>query len=135
LNARPERRRWYREFTGGLREPSWPGLSVEDIEIRRNSILAAVSAQPSVKPMQRRDTSWRRIAAATVAVAFAGVIASGVYWGSSRQSPDVFREYAAATGQQAAIHLADGSDIILAPQSVLRVPADFGVSSRTVVLH
>jgi ferric-dicitrate binding protein FerR (iron transport regulator) len=44
------------------------------------------------------------------------------------------REYATGTGQRAAIVLADGSRVTLAPQSRLRVGADFGARTRTVSL-
>jgi transmembrane sensor len=44
------------------------------------------------------------------------------------------REYATGRGQRATLQLPDGSRLIVAPQSRLRIPADFGQGAREVSL-
>jgi transmembrane sensor len=45
------------------------------------------------------------------------------------------RNYATRTGQRDSIMLADGSRVILGPDSRLTVPADYGTDARSIELH
>lgn len=45
------------------------------------------------------------------------------------------RQYAASKGQRAELRLADGTRVVLAPDSRLTVPADYDSTSRTVILE
>jgi len=47
---------------------------------------------------------------------------------------DPRRTYTTTTGQRLSFRLPDGSRVTLAPRTILRVPADFGVRTRTVSL-
>lgn len=87
----------------------------------------------------RSDRPWARaagIAATIVIVGTAGLVASHE-WSQktqrTRPAPKM-REYATTRGQLASIYLADGTRVVLAPESRLHVPesiADRSVSSQT----
>jgi transmembrane sensor len=53
---------------------------------------------------------------------------------NSRHVPPPMREYATSRGQRGTIQLPDGSRLLLAPQSRLRIPADFGRGARELFL-
>ena len=80
--------------------------------------------------------SPRLVAAVTMAIA-AGIVAAVVMLNrpSATSSPTGnARVYATATGKRDSVRLADGSRVILGPESRLTVPADFGRSTRAVSL-
>ena len=86
----------------------------------------------------RAPTRWRTITAGGLlaAAAIAGVIFT------MRQSAPVAaptesaaHTYTTRVGQRDSVRLADGSRVLLGPDSRLTVPADYGASSRTVDLH
>jgi transmembrane sensor len=52
----------------------------------------------------------------------------------ARRVPPPMREYATSRGQRGTLQLPDGSRLLLAPQSRLRVPADFGRGARELSL-
>jgi ferric-dicitrate binding protein FerR (iron transport regulator) len=64
-----------------------------------------------------------------MAVGLASVQRLGL-WTPAQQ----FREFASARGSRTTITLRDGSRLVLGPATRLRVPRDFGVSSRDVTL-
>src|SRR5205823_9036692 len=53
---------------------------------------------------------------------------------SLRRAP-AMREFATARGRRAAIELADGTRIVLSVDSKLRVPVDYGRTTRAVYLE
>src|SRR6266478_6130011 len=53
---------------------------------------------------------------------------------NSRRLPPPMREYATSRGQRGTLQLPDGSRLILAPESRLRIPADFGRGARELSL-
>ncbi len=81
---------------------------------------------------QRKPRRWRpALAAAAVLVLLAGGVVA-VMRGSRRAPP--MREYATARGQRITLQLPDGSSLQLAPQSHVRIPAQFGDGVRDVYL-
>jgi ferric-dicitrate binding protein FerR (iron transport regulator) len=81
----------------------------------------------------RRSVVWR-IAGIAAGIA---VIATGslAVWHTGRPAPaQQFREFASAPGSRTTIVLRDGTRLALGPATHLRVPGDFGASSRTVEL-
>jgi transmembrane sensor len=116
---------------------------VRDEEARRGARAAHVahtavgSAQSThaLRPVGRRERSaalWRvgRIAAGIVmAVGALALWRTG--WFAAGQP---FREFTSARGSRTTITLRDGTRLLLGPASSVRVPADFGVSSRAVEL-
>jgi transmembrane sensor len=79
----------------------------------------------------------RRLAAAVMAAIAAGIVAAVVTINrpSAPSSPTGNpRVYSTGTGKRDSVRLADGSRVILGPESRLTVPADFGRSSRAVSL-
>jgi transmembrane sensor len=86
----------------------------------------------------RAPTRWRTITAGGLlaAAAIAGVMFT------MRQSAPITppteraaHTYATRVGQRDSVKLADGSRVLLGPDSRLTVPADYGTSSRTVELR
>ncbi len=74
---------------------------------------------------------WRHVAGtAAIACAAAVIIVVKV----SGRGRTAWHEYATAAGQRESVTLSDGTRFTLAPASRLRVPADFGIRTRTVDL-
>ncbi len=82
----------------------------------------------------------RRRPGRVVVFAFASAVVlsvCGTIWRivTSRPAPQAFREFTTASGNRATITLRDGTRLVLAPATRLRVPSDFGTAAdRTVVL-
>lgn len=133
------------------RDRPWGGEPGWDVDGLVNRIADRTSATPVRSKVQRRapasrlfprsriegaQRSWVRTAgiAATVAiVGTAGLV--GVHeW--SHRAPRVapaprMREFATTRGQIASIYLADGTRVVLAPESRLRVPESIAERNRT----
>src|SRR5262245_503298 len=78
-----------------------------------------------------------RLAAAVVAAIAAGIIATVVVINRPLAKSTATgnpRVYSTAMGKRDSVRLADGSRVILGPESRLTVPADFGRSTRAVSL-
>jgi len=85
----------------------------------------------------RRTSRWATAARWTVAVAFcAAAIVAVVLAGRTRttQAPSWGRTYTTRVGQRATITLDDGTRVVLAPASVLRLATGFGRTTRDVSL-
>jgi len=95
--------------------------------------LDAANARSAVRSVPYSRHVWRVLSGAFVAVALIGL---GLYWSAHPRGHAVpVRTYATGVGQRATIELQDGSRIMLAPQSRLSVPVDFGAATRTVALR
>jgi transmembrane sensor len=80
-----------------------------------------------------RDRRW--IAAPLAAAAVLLLLVGGTLAIlNSRRVPPPMREYATSRGQRSTLQLPDGSRLLLAPQSRLRIPADFGRGARELFL-
>ncbi len=80
-----------------------------------------------------RERRWLAapLAAAAVLLLLAGAT---VAIRNSRRVPPPMREYATSRGQRGTLQLPDGTRLLLAPQSRLRIPADFGRGARELSL-
>ncbi len=85
---------------------------------------------------QRGHGSWagRFVLAAAAAVLIAGVVPVVVHVIGLRATTQPFREFATPAGSRSTVTLRDGTHLVLGPATRLRVPTDFGTSSRTVEL-
>jgi transmembrane sensor len=127
-------------------EAGWARLARNTIDAERNAdrlppplrLTARDPREPS-GPLRALATSWLRVAAAIALVA--GAVAAGLMVRNSKLL--VFsragmkaqvREYVAARGERAELRLPDGTQVVLAPDSRLRVPADFATIDRAVML-
>ncbi len=82
---------------------------------------------------------WMRLAAAIVLVIGAGALWLGrapTWFGTPpRSAVPPMHEYVTARGQRTELRLPDGTRVMLAPDSRLRVPADFDAAGREVALE
>ena len=96
-------------------------------------------ARPAVPRLWTADerTSRRPVWAAARIAAAIVVIAGGalVTWRSGiLTAPQQFREFASAPASRVTVTLRDGTRIVMGPSTHLRVPSDFGASTRAVEL-
>ena len=96
--------------------------------VKRN--LAKREAKPSPR---RPGTGSHGFRIAAVLVLAAG--AAALWRMESVRREPAMREFATARGRRAAIELADGTRIVLSVDSKLRVPADYGRTTRAVYLE
>jgi transmembrane sensor len=98
--------------------------------------LVPVEYGRTLRNMHKPSTRywWQVAAAAALLVVGSGV----VVWKQKRttstaqsSAPVAMREYVAARGQRASIRLADGTRVVLAPDSKLRVPENIGSATPT----
>lgn len=118
-----------------------PGV---DVEAALRNVHARM-AEPTVLPRlglergganRARRSPWIIPALAAAAIVVVAVTVSR----RSSSGPNVAlapaaHTYSTAVGQRDSVLLADGSRIILGPDSRLTVPGDYGTGSRTVELH
>jgi len=143
LDANPQDRELVRELN--------VAASIEPANVDVESALRSVHArfdQPAGEPQLtlergRADSApsprpWRAFVAAIV-LAAAAVIGFVTLRSSSEPeqpgSTTAARVYTTAVGQRDSILLADGSRIILGPDSRLTVPSDYGTSTRSLELQ
>ncbi len=74
--------------------------------------------------------------AATIVLAVGVLLSRGTGgpWSSLLHSSNE-REYATTRGQRAALQLPDGTRLVLAPESRVRIPATFGMEAREITLE
>ena len=118
-------------------------LTPEAIQRARTSVLARVTeehARGSTSNHSRTPVVPRHVAWPWMTVAGAALSLIVAMWWTNRPasrnaSHNVPRvQYATGIGQRATVTLDDGTHVLLAPQSRLRVAADFGGATRTVSL-
>jgi transmembrane sensor len=86
-------------------------------------------------PAGDRGWAWTAARIAAVIAVIATGVASGWWEARGRaSSPQGFREFASAPGSRVTVTLRDGTRLLLGPSTRLRVPGDFGRSTRTVEL-
>ena len=113
-----------------------------DVEAALRTVHARMASGPDRATLTLvRGRSWRgrrTIVGLTAVAAAAGVVALLTV----RRAPDpgqavrpAARTYGTAVGQRDSVTLADGSRVMLGPDSRLTVPADYGVTTRTVALR
>jgi len=113
-------------------------VDVETALVRVHARLRERAAAPQLTLQRGGGTRWSpRLAAAVTAAIAAGIVAAVVM--INRPSPTSSptgnaRVYSTTTGKRDSVRLADGSRVILGPESRLTVPADFGRSTRAVSL-
>lgn len=96
----------------------------------RAESAAPTRALPFAPAKSRRPVIWIAGLAAAAAAAFVAVSRL-----TDRPAPaGEARTYATGVGQRDSVRLADGSQVILGPQSRLEVPGEFGRATRTVAL-
>ena len=104
----------------------------------RGSALAASERAvvfPPHWPRVGESRTWTRMVGGIAAglVLTAGAFAAGRLV-SRRSSVQPFREFVSRAGSRTTVVLRDGTQLVLGPGTLLRVPADFGQSTRTVEL-
>jgi transmembrane sensor len=119
---------------------SEPGV-VRDVAGERAAPFDATRTQRNLflpRPLLRRDKNGRPIFN-SIAVAFCAVVMTviglSLRSSSPRSAEDSAAEYVTGMGEQRALTLLDGSQIRLAPKTVLRVDAGFGAGSRSISLQ
>jgi transmembrane sensor len=121
--------------------------TIEQADVDVEAALASVharmatgeTARTRVLPMPARRPIWQPIGiiGLLAAAAVVGVIVTR----QSRTAPDdgaqaaLARTYTTGVGQRDSVRLADGTRVVLGPDSRLTVPADYGTSRRSVELR
>ena len=143
--AHPEQQLRYRRFHRALTgEPLWTDLSAKDVGRITSSIFQNAGLRREEKSAPARihpsaGGTAGRAAGRTVGligVAAAALLMVGLSWATLRDrfhapAPSE-HTYVTGIGQRYTFALADGSRVTLAPQTTVRVPATFGVSTRTI---
>ena len=134
------------DVTGKLSSATPPGLDVEAalrrVHDRRNadqvvSIDSQRAARRASQPVPARR--WQRVAtlaAASIVLA----VGARMVWHSARDtgytpSSSATQTYATAVGQRDSVRLPDGTRVVLAPESEMRVAAGYGGDVREVELR
>lgn len=116
-----------------------PDVDVEAALQRVHARMNETSAAPRLTLEHGGAPRWSpRFAAAVVTAIAAGIVAAIVTINRPSTKPSSAgdpRVYSTGTGKRDSIRLADGSRVILGPESRLTVPADFGGSTRAVSLE
>jgi len=118
---------------GELTPPIEASVALTDVWARADAADAqAAVTRTAVHAPPHTSSRWLR------AVAAAAIVAVGLAGREIlRRTPsatDAVRTYHTTTGQRATIRLADGSEVILAPQTMLTVMESFGRGTRDVSL-
>jgi transmembrane sensor len=121
-------------------ESMWAKVRPDARETRPVPVRPASPRIVTAKPRHTR-TQWIRFATAAAAagvVVVAGITQREKLGLSSRtvtaQAPPPMHEYVTRRGERATIQLSDGSQLVLAAESRLRIPSDFGDKKRELFL-
>ncbi len=115
----------------------WAAMRLRGEGAARESAAAARLARRwPAATRQRGRGSWtgRFVLAAAAAVLTVGVVPVVVHVMGRGATTQPFREFATPAGSRSTMTLRDGTRLVLGPATRLRVPADFGLSGRTVEL-
>jgi transmembrane sensor len=106
----------------------------------RRAVAARRTAPPAELRARSGGRGWLRAALRIAAVLVVG-IGGGLLWraapwhGSAASARVAMREFSAERGERAIVRLSDSTRIVLAAESRLWVPSDFGVHARSVRLE
>jgi transmembrane sensor len=137
LDAHPEEKALVSELNSTAELSAAADVDVEAALVKVHRRMAASSPAPRLS--LSRGSGWRRsytirslglLAAAAAFVAFVTLRSPSAPAGP----PPSGHTFATTTGQRDSVQLADGSHVILGPESRLTVPGDFGTSARAVEL-
>jgi transmembrane sensor len=95
----------------------------------------ASSARPFGRELVGRRRPWTIVAAAAAAAVIAAVAFRLGKLPTSHSQPPAPHVYATASGQRAELRLPDGTHVLVAPESHVRVAADFGKERRDVYVE
>jgi transmembrane sensor len=120
--------------------------TIEPADVDVEAALARVHArmsegsQPRVLPMPAaRRSLWQPLG--VVGLLAAAAVVGIVVTRQARKAPDqgaqatLARTYTTGVGQRDSVRLADGTRVVLGPDSRLTVPADYGMNGRSVELR
>jgi transmembrane sensor len=150
LSASPELRAQIDELRHALAEsPKIEPRSLSELRFRAAAIrrladdhhstrVRAIGRWPATGVSQA-STNWRSAPAALAAVAVVAVVAmvGASLWRfgvPQQRPPQQFREFTTTAGNRASVVLRDGTRLVLGPATRVRVPAEFGLQTRTVDL-
>jgi transmembrane sensor len=134
------------DITGNLSSATPPGLDVEaalrSVHERRSAeqVVPIDTQRAARRPAQPAARRWQRIAtlaAASIVLA----VGARMVWHSARDggytppSSAAQQTYATAVGQRDSIRLPDGTRVVLAPESEIRVARGYGGDMREVELR
>lgn len=148
IGSDPDRQRLFesvKRVVGGVRAAEGPPFDAEASLARARARLGLSGARPTApasRPSPGRGTHIMFERSNTtrlgVLVAASLIVAAGAAIGVSTvrraQAPDVDRVYATAAGERADLRLTDGTRVVLAPASRLRVLGKYGTKRRAVTL-
>ncbi len=116
----------------------WRGVAGETA-LAQDPVEVRMPAPPRPRRDERTRTAvtWQRLAAAALITvgSTAAWLAARHFGLPSRHELADTRDYTTALGQRTTLALADGSQITLAPDSRLHVPAGYGRDAREVTLE
>lgn len=140
LEAYPEQNKAVEQLVGGL-----AGIDGGVANVPSSHAALERFKDRQVRSLERKGVysrkSWRwwvgyagiSAVAILLVVAFTPVLYKQFVFSKTQTAP-ALREYVTASGERATITLKDGTSVTLNVASRLRVPADYGESSRTVFL-
>lgn len=141
LATNPSRRMLLRDLTQ-LRDaaPEAPGVGRYDVararhalERRRRDAAAPARSSPGITLHQSGAHRRSPLLTAAIAASVVGILVAGATLEMMR-SRHSGREYATALGERLTVKLEDGTLIMLAPQSTLRIPEMHGRAAREASL-
>ena len=106
--------------------------------VRARTVDAPDDISGERRPEALTPSAWQRIRPYATAASIALAVGASVFLIRARESaPDgkpVQSAYQTWSGQYATIHLADGSEVILAPESKLTIATDYASGDRMIAL-
>jgi transmembrane sensor len=140
LDEHPEDRALVEQLSAAAVVAAPSDVDVEAALRRVHGRMAQLDSRPTLSVSRGGATKRRRAAMFTVAAAAAAAVF--VTMSSHRAAPVVpavpslaAHTYTTRVGQRDSVLLADGSRVMLGPDSRLVVPGDYGVSARSVNLN
>jgi transmembrane sensor len=136
LDAHPEEKELVARLSSTTELSAAADVDVEAALARVHRRMDAAPSAPRL--LMPRSGGWRRsytVGALTLLAAAATFVFVLTKPRTRPSLPDAAgRTFATSTGQRDSVQLADGSRVILGPESRLTVPGDFGGGTRTVEL-